>query len=327
MTMTTAAFYIPNDNIAAKKVNEEASEKSRGMLLSALKNQHTEIQNFDLKKMCDNLTLQGKVEFVQRYATGALTKIINGQPITCKTMLDSLFNTYAPAINASLAKSGYNSVMAMKDAAAHGTINASSFLGAFNSGLIAVDETSKSNTLFEKYGEEIPIDVVEKCDYAYALKAPEQKTESDKRTDNIGSLEQIEITLTGHIKNKNAELWEMNDFSYKLADAMAEKQPVVLRIGKTIYEDIILVKYVPSITNINEIKFVATLNFAYAARRSSAYDKDTGYNIITNKTDKIVSSLTSSPQYVGSYPAEVITRTDTTAIVGLDKVFMAGNYA
>ena len=242
-------------------------------------------------------------------------------------MLDSLFNTYAPAINASLAKSGYNSVMAMKDAAAHGTINASSFLGAFNSGLIAVDETSKSNTLFEKYGEEIPIDVVEKCDYAYALKAPEQKTESDKRTDNIGSLEQIEITLTGHIKNKNAELWEMNDFSYKLADAMAEKQPVVLRIGKTIYEDIILVKYVPSITNINEIKFVATLNFAYAARRSSAYDKDTGYNIITNKTDKIVSSLTSSPQYVGSYPAEVITRTDTTAIVGLDKVFMAGNYA
>ena len=321
MTMTTAAFYIPNDNIVAKKVDHEASEKSRGMLLSALKNQHTEIQNFDLKKMCDNLTLQGKVEFVQRYATGALTKIINGEPITNKTMLDSLFNTYAPAINASLAKSGYNSVMAMKDAAAHGTINVSSFLGAFNSGLIAVDETSKSNTLFEKYGEEIPIDVVEKCDYAYALKAPEQKTESDKRTDNIGSLEQIEITLTGHIKNKNAELWEMNDFSYKLADAMAEKQPVVLRIGKTIYEDIIIKEYKPEITNINEIKFVATLNYSYINRNTSVKDDTTGCKVISNKTDKIVSNLTSSPQYVGSYPAEVITRTDTTAIVGLDEIF------
>ena len=67
--------------------------------------------------------MQGKVEFAQRYATGALTKIINGEPITNKTMLDSLFNTYAPAFNATLEQTGYNSIMQMKDAAAHGTIN------------------------------------------------------------------------------------------------------------------------------------------------------------------------------------------------------------
>ena len=309
MTMTTAAFYIPNDNIAAKKVNEEASEKSRGMLLSALKNQHTEIQNFDLKKMCDNLTLQGKVEFVQRYATGALTKIINGQPITCKTMLDSLFNTYAPAINASLAKSGYNSVMAMKDAAAHGTINASSFLGAFNSGLIAVEETSKSNTLFEKYGEEIPIDVVEKCEYEYKNITAKRKTQENEEEEYVKPIENVIIKLTGHVKNKNAELWDMNDFSYKLADAMAAQKEIVMRIGKTIYDGVILVEYNPVVTNIHEVKFSATVHYSYKTKNYSKNCSESGFKIISNKNDQNVQNLTSSTEYIGPSLVESVTRT------------------
>ena len=318
MTMTTAAFYIPNDNIVAKKVNEEASEKSRGMLLSALKNQHTEIQNFDLKKMCDNLTLQGKVEFVQRYATGALTKIINGQPITCKTMLDSLFNTYAPAINASLAKSGYNSVMAMKDAAAHGTINASSFLGAFNSGLIAVEETSKSNTLFEKYGEEIPIDVVEKCEYEYKNITAKRKTQENEEEEYIKPIENVIIKLTGHVKNKNAELWDMNDFSYKLADAMAAQKEIVMRIGKTIYDGVILVEYNPVVTNIHEIKFSATVHLKYQyGNKSTPFEND--FKVITNEGSMDLKNLKASTEYIGPSLVEPVTKKDTILIAAIKK--------
>ena len=319
MTMTTAAFYIPNDNIVEKKVDEEASEKSRGMLLSALSNQHTEIQNFDLKKMCDNLTLQGKVEFVQRYATGALTKIINGQPITNKTMLDSLFNTYAPAINASLAKSGYNSVMAMKDAAAHGTINASSFLGAFNSGLIAVEETSKSNTLFEKYGEEIPIDVVEKCEYEYKNITAKRKTQEGEEEEYIKPIENVIIKLTGHVKNKNAELWDMNDFSYKLADAIAAQKEIVMRIGKTIYDGVVLVEYNPVVTNIHEIKFSATVNFRYCEGQQVLDDKVRDCKIISNKNDQNVQNLTASTEYIGPSLVEPITKKDTILIAAIKK--------
>ena len=263
--------------------------------------------------------MQGKVEFVQRYATGALTKIINGQPITCKTMLDSLFNTYAPAINASLAKSGYNSVMAMKDAAAHGTINASSFLGAFNSGLIAVDETSKSNTLFEKYGEEIPIDVVEKCEYVYKVQTPQKNTEEENKTDCISTLDAIEIILTGHIKNKNAELWEMNDFSYKLADAMAAQKEIVMRIGKTIYEGVVLFSYKPIIENINDIKFEVNVSYKYKSGQESVYDKKSGCNIIKNKISQNYKNKTASTEYIGPSLVEQVTKKDTILIAAIKK--------
>ena len=319
MTMTTAAFYIPNDNIVAKKVNEEASEKSRGMLLSALKNQHTEIQNFDLKKMCDNLTLQGKVEFVQRYATGALTKIINGEPITNKTMLDSLFNTYAPAINASLAKSGYNSVMAMKDAAAHGTINASSFLGAFNSGLIAVDETSKSNTLFEKYGEEIPIDVVEKCYFKYETLAAQQKTEQNNESLYIDNLKPVEIVLTAHVKNKNAELWNINDYSFKLASMMSTKEAVVLRIGKDVFEDAILKIYEPEIINANDIKFIANISYQYKILKDNS-NYNTDNSLIRKCIDNNVKNTVCNTEYIGISSIEKVVPTDSIIASEIKKV-------
>ena len=319
MTMTTAAFYIPNDNIVAKKVNEEASEKSRGMLLSALKNQHTEIQNFDLKKMCDNLTLQGKVEFVQRYATGALTKIINGEPITNKTMLDSLFNTYAPAINASLAKSGYNSVMAMKDAAAHGTINVSSFLGAFNSGLIAVDETSKSNTLFEKYGEEIPIDVVEKCYFKYETLAAQQKTEQNNESLYIDNLKPVEIVLTAHVKNKNAELWNINDYSFKLASMMSTKEAVVLRIGKDVFEDAILKIYEPEIINANDIKFIANISYQYKILKDNS-NYNTDNSLIRKCIDNNVKNTVCNTEYIGISSIEKVVPTDSIIASEIKKV-------
>ena len=319
MTMTTAAFYIPNDNIVAKKVNEEASEKSRGMLLSALKNQHTEIQNFDLKKMCDNLTLQGKVEFVQRYATGALTKIINGEPITNKTMLDSLFNTYAPAINASLAKSGYNSVMAMKDAAAHGTINASSFLGAFNSGLIAVDETSKSNTLFEKYGEEIPIDVVEKCYFKYETLAAQQKTAQNNESLYIDSSKAVAIVLTAHVKNKNAELWNINDYSFKLASMMSRKEADVLRIGKDVFEDAILKIYAPEITNANDIKFIANISYQYKILKDNS-NYNTDNSLIRKCIDNNVKNTVCNTEYIGISSIEKVVPTDSIIASEIKKV-------
>ena len=301
MTMTTAAFYIPNDNIVAKKVNEEASEKSRGMLLSALKNQHTEIQNFDLKKMCDNLTLQGKVEFVQRYATGALTKIINGEPITNKTMLDSLFNTYAPAFNATLEQTGYNSIMQMKDAAAHGTINVSTFLSGFSNGLSAIQEERDFLYRSQKYGEEIPVDLVTQCDIDYESVGAEHPYDIGKNfMDYIKDFGPVVIEVSAHVKNETADAWNINDYSNKLTDAMLKKDFVVFRMGNTIYEDVVITKYHPVIMNIYDISFDLTIEYGYNYGRESRTNSNGDWVVNSRINDQKWKSYLSNVEYGGA---------------------------
>ena len=326
-----ASFYIPREAIKEKVVDEVSSTKFKGMILEALENQRSRL-TFDLKTLCDNLTLANVSEFTQRYAVGAITKILRGQPVTNRTMLDSLFNTYASILNATLIQTGYNSVMAMKNAAIDGTINPSNFLGALDQGLRAMQEEAESRIRFERYGEEIPIDIVEECAYKYFVDAPEKKTEGGNLEDYITSLESIEIKLTGHIKNKNAELWEMNDFSYKIADAMSLKKPLALRVGKTIYEGIYLLKYEPTITNIHDIKFTATIRYRYQPNNKSIKYKQTGVRIVPYKYNTDLANKTSSSVYAGSYPVTKVTKKDTTIIaqakkaLGKDKLWIDGEY-
>ena len=326
-----AAIYLQQETQANEEVNAELVEKIHTKLARALGYRITKIR-FNLKTMSKNITIQGATEFVQRYATGALTKIINGQPITNKTMLDSLFNTYAPALNAGLLQSGYNSISAMKEAAMNGTINVSNFLSAFSSGLSAVSGASDQVSKYEKYGEEIPIDIVEQCDYMYSVEAPDRRTGEGKRLDYLIPLEIVELKMVGHVKNKNAELWEMNDFSYKLADTMSAKKDFILRVGKTIYENIYLVKYEPIITNAHEIKFNATFYYKYRANNFSRADEETGCRIIKNELQQELANWTSKEKFLGTYPVTKVTKFDTDIIaqakkaLGKDKLLIDGEY-
>ena len=90
------------------------------------------------------MDIQCGTAFTQRYAAGALSKIINGEAVTNKTMLDSLFNTYAPALNAGLAQSGFNSLVEMRNAvqAGNGNINVPNFIQGFSNGLNTVKDAT-----------------------------------------------------------------------------------------------------------------------------------------------------------------------------------------
>ena len=88
-----AAFYLPIEKLENEKADYNQVAKTENSLLGAFAKSHTKNLNIDTFKFSKYLSLQGQTEFAQRYATGALTKIINGEPITNKTMLDSLFNT------------------------------------------------------------------------------------------------------------------------------------------------------------------------------------------------------------------------------------------
>ena len=275
MAKTYAAFYLPPEEPTKPKVNEGLVSKFSNALTGAWKNVSQIVSNNDyemLKDIARNMNIQGGTEFSQRYAVGALTKIINGQAVTNKTMLDSLFNMYAPALNASLAQSEFNSIVEMRNAVQAGNINVSNFVQGLSSGLTAIQNTAEQ-TNYSKYGEEIPIDVVTKCIIDNSAIVAKQRTDlADRLNINVKPSENISITLNGNVKNENAELWNMNEFSNKLVDIMLKKEKLYFRVGKSIYENCIISLYQPTIKNIYDIKFEMDIKMQYQLNTYSQND-------------------------------------------------------
>ena len=275
MAKTYAAFYLPPEEKEVKLPDQKNVDRIKGSLLQSYNN----IQNYmsvdDIKTMARNIDLQSTTEFTQRYAVGALTKIINGEPVTNKIMLDSLFNTYAPALNAGLAQTGFNSLVEMRNAAqaGNGQINVANFVQGFSDGLSIVQSVADKTDYRSKYGEEIPIDVISKFIYTYKTETAYQKIEDvEFLPQYINDLEPLNIKIFGHVKNENAELWNMNEFSNKLVDIMLKKEKLYFRVGKSIYENCIISLYQPTIKNIYDIKFEMDIKMQYQLNTYSQND-------------------------------------------------------
>ena len=286
MAKTYAAFYLPPEEKEVKLPDQKNVDRTANSLSGTLKNL-SEIKSLvDVKEMARNIDLQSTTEFTQRYAVGALTKIINGEAVTNKTMLDSLFNTYAPALNAGLAQTGFNSLVEMKNAAqaGNGKINVANFVQGFSNGLSIVQSATESVD-YSKYGEEIPIDVVNNIDYTYNNGAATQKIEEYDFSpeDYISDLEPTKLQIKANVKNENAELWSVNDFNNKLVDIMANKTPITVRIGKSIYENCIIITYSPKVTSIYYFEFTADLLFNHKLNVNS-YNTKQGRIMNINRT-------------------------------------------
>ena len=286
MAKTYAAFYFPPEEKEVKLPDQKNVDRTANSLSGTLKNL-SEIKSLvDVKEMAKNIDLQSTTEFTQRYAVGALTKIINGEAVTNKTMLDSLFNTYAPALNAGLAQTGFNSLVEMRNAAqaGNGKINVANFVQGFSNGLSIIQSATESVD-YSKYGEEIPIDVVNNIDYTYNNGAATQKIEEYDFSpeDYISDLEPTKLQIKANVKNENAELWSVNDFNNKLVDIMANKTPITVRIGKSIYENCIIITYAPKVISIYYFEFTADLLFNHKSNVNS-YNTKQGRIMNMNRT-------------------------------------------
>ena len=299
--MTYAAFYIPEEQKAQVVAEQTIVSKLTGQLRSGFNKTNLPKLKFDLKNIARNMNIQGTSEFVQRYAVGALTKILNNEPVTNQTMLDSLFNTYAPALNLALAKTEYNSLMQMKEAVMAGNVNPAYFLEGFSSGLEAITDSMNNANLGSKYGKEIPIDVVESLSYEYKNQVPEQKTEDGSSIQYVTHFDPVEINLIAHIKNKNAELWEVNDTMQLLGKAMADSQPITFRVGKSVYENCYISTMNPKITNIHEIKLDIRLKYDYDKEQMSQFNRfDKRYRTLNPGNKQSIRNHLASEVYLGT---------------------------
>ncbi len=326
-----AAIYLPIEDVKEQTPDYEFAEKANSEISTTLFNAHIQKLYINTRDFCKNLSYYSKTELAQRYILGALTNIINGEPVTNRTMLDSLFNTYAPALNATLEQTGYNSITAMKDAAMAGNINAANFITGFANGLNAIEEEKDLLLKNPKYGEEIPIDIVEKCKFGYNMPAVEHKVPLGKSAiDYIKDISPVEMEIDAHVKNEYAEVWAMNDFSNKIVDAMLKKEFVILRIGKTIYEDVIVFEYEPEITNIYDITFTLKLKYGYNLGRESRLNRDGLWTVNSGIRSRVFENLFGSSEYLGQGRVEKVYPWETTLIesakktLGRDKITIDG---
>ena len=295
MSKTYAAIYIPKDPVV-----DAPPAKVEG--IDAVKNdldKNAQDIKIPTDEFCFNLSLVKCTAFTQRYAMGALTEIINGRPITNQTMLDSLFNTYAPALNLAAAQMGYNSLMEMRTAVSGANINPSNFLQGFSNGLETVLSLNAEEDDF-KYGEEIPIDVVESIKLTYtsvgAEKATDdkdnsntnnkvttvqtQKTENGDASQYQKALCPISIEVTGHIASENLEIWSMCDFATRIADAQANSKKVCLRIGKTIYENCTIASNMITVKNIYDTSFLLQVNYKHESSNPTRSTSEKKYKLV-----------------------------------------------
>ena len=309
-----SALYIPQEEIKPITVNNEEKSRIQCTLSGALKQAKVSRENLNLSDLSKNLTLMATTEMTQRYVTAALSKIISGEPITSKTVLDTLFNTYAPAFNGMLEQMGYNSIMQMKYAAQAGTLNVPNFLTGFSNSLAVAAEIFLNDSRMQKYGEELPIDVVESFKSVYKnLVAVHPYSEGVEIHDYIKSLGNVDLELKGHVRNNAAELSGLGDFSNKINDARVLKKPIILRIGKTIYENVLIIDYVPIITNIYDISFTLNLSYnSFLGRHSRRNSK--GYHIINAGVNQEIVNMLAKENYAGEGKVEEVTLEDMAMI-------------
>lgn len=268
MSKTYAAIYVPAEPVKKPLPDPVESQRNKNSLTQAFRRLSGNIR-MRADEIWSNMSLTSATAFTQRYAVGAITNIVNGQPVTNKTMLDSLFNTYAPALNLTASQMGYNSLMELRTAVSGANINPSNFVQGFADGLAAVQSLSNKED-YSRYGEEIPIDVVTKLIYTYESRVASQKIEQDGFLSEYATgLDPVSVEVSGNIKNENAELWGINDINQKIVDIQHKKQKITFRVGKSIYENCTINSYKPTITNIYDIPFKMNVVFDYRLNSSS----------------------------------------------------------
>lgn len=254
--MTYASFYIPKEEPEKKVANAKTVQKTENLLSQAVNTAKSKISNFDIKSVAKNITLQSATEFTQKYAVGALTTVINGQPITNQTMADSLFNGLAPALELTAFQSGFNSLSQMKNAVCSGNVNIPNFLNGLESGLNLVED-SKSKIDYSKYGDEIVIDLTVEFSRDELTESADRRVESGQIfNEYIHNLPEI-LFFKGIVKNKKN--YSCDEFCDLLENVKIARRPFTFRAGSKIFESYVFTYFKSLTQNVNCLEFDAEI--------------------------------------------------------------------
>ena len=295
MQKTYASFYLPSEETEVKYPDKELTDRnSLYMRCKCSKSRYVSTEESSyMQNIAENMDLQGVTATVQRYATCALSDILLNQPVKDQKMLDYLFNSYAPALNLTLAQSEFNSLQEMYNAALAGQINVANFVQGFSDSMSAVTEQMRQEN-YTKYGEELPIDVVEK--FNVNTKAGINRRKVDMIMEYVTQIQDIQLVLVGYIKNENAQFWRSGDYINKLIFIQDSQKAITLRIGSDFYEECVLEEMDAEITNIYSIKVTVNLLYNFYVGNYSLEKKD---GRIMNPEPSVIGDFPTETKYAG----------------------------
>lgn len=313
--MTYGAIYIKPEKPLNKVVNAVKAQTIQGELKQAFNNAKNNIKNFDLKTFASNITLEGATNFTQKYATAALTTIINKQPVTSQTMLDGLFNGFAPALDMTAVQMGYNSVVEMKNAVMAGNINVANFMQGFNGALSTVINNKKKAVDYTYLGDEITIDMIVDIDRQNIAETPDRRVQDGQvYNEYIHILPKI---LSFNAKIKEGLRYSAVEYEEILDDVFKSKKPFTFRAGTKVYENYIFTSFIPA------ENFEESLNFSAEIKKidvGSILIQKVNIPKSTSGTSKKVIKKNTSSQ-AGNSSKSIQNKTTPKKIYGIGRFF------
>lgn len=310
--MTYGAIYIKPEKPLNKQINSIAAQTVQGQLKQAFNNAKNNIKNFDLKTFASNITLESATDFVQKYGTAALTTIINNQPVTNQSMLDGLFNGFAPALDMTAVQMGYNSVVEMKNAIQAGNINVANFIHGFDGALSTVINNKKKAVDYSYLGDEITIDMIVDIDRQNIAETPDRRVQDGQvYNEYIHILPKI---ISFNAKIKEGLRYSAVEYEEILDDVFKSKKPFTFRAGTKVYENYVFTSFILA------ENFEESLNFSAEIKKI-----DVG-NILIQKVDipksstnnqKVIKKNTSSQ--TGNSSKSVSNKTTPKKIYGIGR--------
>lgn len=313
--MTYAAIYIKPEKPKSGIVDAVKATTIQGQLKQAFNSAKNNIKNFDLKSFANNLTLEGATDFTQKYAIAGLTKIINGEPITSQSMMDSLFNGYAPALDMTAVQMDYNSVVEMKNAVQAGNINVANFIQGFNGALSTVINNKKKAVDYTYLGDEITIDMIVDIDRQNIAETPNRRVQDGQvYNEYIYILPKI---LSFNSKIKEGLRYSAVEYEEILDDVFKSKKPFTFRAGTKVYENYVFTSFIPA------ENFEESLNFSAEIKKidvGSILIQKVNIPKSTSGTSKKVIKKNTSSQ-AGSSSKSIQNKTTPKKIYGIGRFF------
>ena len=252
--MTYAAIYIKPDKPKTSPIDSVKATTIQGQLKQAFNTAKNNIKNFDIKSFANNLTLEGATEFTQKYATAGLTKIINGEPITSESMMEGLFNGYAPAMDMTAVQLGYNSIKSMQNAVKAGNINVANFMQGFSGALSTIVNNKKQAADYSYLGDEITIDMIVDIERQNIAETPDRRVQSGQiYNEYIHILPKI-VSFTGKIKDGGK--YSADEYEEILDSVFQSKKSFTFRAGEKVFENYVFTSFIPA------NNFEQSLNFS-----------------------------------------------------------------
>ena len=252
-----AAIYLQSNNSVKNKLDGNFVSSVKNNIKNAISDAKLELTNFSPAEFAKNFALSTPVGFVQDYVVQTLSDIILGEKISDEKMLDLFFNKYAPVLNMKCLQMGYSGLAEMKTAIKNRSgLNMQSFVQGLSDGLEAVRNENKLNNIYKNYGEEIPIDVVKKCDFSFSGESfiHNISLEDISKLHPNDNTNRVLIKFEGNVNNESGDLVKSNTIIQKLARVLSSKSLVALRVGKDVFENCLIAQLNPSVVNAYNLK-------------------------------------------------------------------------